>query len=100
MLSGLLLDTNNISRNGKLPNTLIQSKGHYRFKWPCKEHTCHYIVITKCAKDKLVEKGKSLVVLSLWWVEQDRCYLPSPDLLLQGILAILATKMKSHIFAN
>ena len=77
-----------------------------RLKLPCilsALPSCHKITNTKCTKEKYVKKGKSLVVFALWWVEQDRCYLPSPDLLLhcfQGILAILATKMKSHIFAN
>ena len=77
-----------------------------RFKLPCTLSalpSCHKSTNTSCTKEKYVKKGKILVVLSLWWVEQDRCYLPSPDLLLhcfQGILAILATKMKSHIFAN
>ena len=70
-----------------------------RLKLPCILSAlpcCHKITNTKRTKEKYV-------VLSLWWVEQDRCYLPSPDLLLhcfQGILAILATKMESHIFAN
>ena len=77
-----------------------------RLKLPCilsALPSCHKFTNTKCTKEKYVKKGKSLVVFALWWVEQDRCYLPWPDLLLhcfQGILAILATKMKSHIFAN
>ena len=77
-----------------------------RFKLPCTLSalpSCHKSTNTSCTKEKYVKKGKILVVLSLWWVEQDRCYLPSPDLLLhcfQGILAILATRMESHIFAN
>ena len=81
MLSGLLLDTKNITRNGKVEIALHTVRLDFLYK----------ITNTKCTKEKYVEKGKSLVVLSLWWVEQDRCYLPSPDLLLhcfQGILSI------------